>query len=291
VKQQSTILIVDDEPISRENLADVLVTQGYELIFASNGPECLQKVVEFTPDVILLDVMMPEMDGFEVCRRVRAEAASAEVPIIMVTALDDRESRLQGIEAGADDFISKPIDRVELRARLRTITRLNRYRRLISQRARFQWVVDQADQAYLILTETDEIRYANVQARRYLGLPQDDHEPIIGKFRELTLKYYQCRPRESWRTWPDLPPADYDRRRFLIRPETATTDMQWLQVDVMEMTPEQEAAYLVRLEDARAHYRRQAGGGRATHGARRPHRPVYHPVSAPAGPGGAAGRR
>ncbi len=82
--------------------------------------------------------MMPEMDGFEVCRRLRADPMLAEVPIILVTALDDRDSRLEGLEAGADDFVSKPFDRAELRARIRAIARLNRYRHLVAERAKFE---------------------------------------------------------------------------------------------------------------------------------------------------------
>ena len=134
--QQSTILIVDDEEIVRETLGALLHAPEYTLEYASNGIEALQKATELAPDLVLLDVMMPGMDGFEVCRRVRATPMLAEVPIIMVTALDDRASRLRGIEAGADDFITKPVDRVELVTRVRTITRLNRYRRLMQERAR-----------------------------------------------------------------------------------------------------------------------------------------------------------
>jgi signal transduction histidine kinase len=84
--------------------------------------------------LILLDVMMPGMDGFEVCRRIRSTPHLAEVPILILTALDDRDSLLKGIESGADDFLSKPVDRRELTARVRTITRLNRYRTLMEQR-------------------------------------------------------------------------------------------------------------------------------------------------------------
>jgi DNA-binding response OmpR family regulator/nitrogen-specific signal transduction histidine kinase len=131
MEENSTILIVDDERIGRDTLEALLVGQNYDLAFASDGAEALTRAAELTPDLILLDVMMPGMDGFEVCQRLRADPLLADVPIIMVTALDDRDSRLRGIEAGADDFVSKPFDRVELRARVRTITRLNRYRQLL----------------------------------------------------------------------------------------------------------------------------------------------------------------
>jgi response regulator RpfG family c-di-GMP phosphodiesterase len=134
MSQPTTILIVDDEPSGRETLAALLHAKGYNLQFAAGGAEALARTAELQPDLVLLDVMMPEIDGFEVCRRLRADPLVAEVPIVLVTALDDRDSRLKGIESGADDFVSKPFDRTELRARIRAITRLNRYRHDISAR-------------------------------------------------------------------------------------------------------------------------------------------------------------
>ena len=131
----SIILIVDDDAAGRHTLESILEGQGYRLEMAENGPEALEKAVKLLPDVILLDVMMPGMDGFEVCRRVRNNPALAEIPIIMLTALDDRQSFLDGLESGADDYITKPYDRFELRARLLGITRLNRYRKLVDDRA------------------------------------------------------------------------------------------------------------------------------------------------------------
>jgi diguanylate cyclase (GGDEF)-like protein len=128
---KSIILIVDDEVVSRYTVKALLSTEGYQLEFAENGEEALEKASYLIPDLMLLDVMMPGMDGFEVCQKLRANPRTSELPIVMVTALDDRDSRLRGIEAGADDFMSKPFDRAELRARIRTITRLNRYRRLL----------------------------------------------------------------------------------------------------------------------------------------------------------------
>jgi len=124
------ILIVDDTEANREMLRELLDVQDYQLVEAADGPAALQLAAEIPPDLVLLDVMMPGMNGYEVCRRLRADARLAEVPVILITALDDQASRISGIEAGADDFITKPFNRAELRARVRTITRLNRYRRL-----------------------------------------------------------------------------------------------------------------------------------------------------------------
>jgi len=134
----STILIVDDEPVERETMRVLLSGRGYNLVVAPSGAEALEKASALSPDLILLDVMMPGMDGFKVCQRLRADPLLAEVPIIMVTALDDQSTRLRGLEVGADDFLTKPYDHLELRARVRTITRLNRYHRLLVERTQRQ---------------------------------------------------------------------------------------------------------------------------------------------------------
>ncbi|HNB55045.1 MAG TPA: response regulator [Anaerolineales bacterium] len=144
----STILIVDDNPLGRESLSNLLDFEEYRLAFAIDGPDALTQANLLTPDLILLDVMMPVMDGFEVCRRLRGNPMLAEVPVIMVTALDDQSSRLQGIEAGADDFITKPFNRAELRARVKTITRLNRYRKLREEHTLLEIAHQELQQTY-----------------------------------------------------------------------------------------------------------------------------------------------
>ena len=144
----SMVLIVDDEYIGRETLQSVLEGEGYELEMAENGLQAIEKAKKLLPDVILLDVMMPGMTGFEVCQRIRNDPQIAEIPIIILTALDDRESLLNALKAGADDFISKPFDRYELRARLMGITRLNRYQKLIQERAKLREANTQLLSAY-----------------------------------------------------------------------------------------------------------------------------------------------
>jgi putative two-component system response regulator len=134
----SMVLIVDDEYAGRETLQSVLEGEGYQLEMAENGLQAIEKAKRLLPDVILLDIMMPGMTGFEVCERIRNDPEIAEIPIIVLTALDDRDALLTALKAGADDFISKPFDRYELRARLLGITRLNRYQKLLQERAKLQ---------------------------------------------------------------------------------------------------------------------------------------------------------
>ncbi len=167
---KSKILIVDDDPAGRRAMEAPLLSDEYNLVLAQDGPQALELAHTLQPDLILLDVMMPGMDGYEVCRRLRADLLLAEVPIIMVTALDDRSSKLQGLAAGADDFLSKPFDRAELRARVQTITRLNRYRSLNAERIQFRWIIDTADEGYVLLDEHDHILYLNRPAARLLNL-------------------------------------------------------------------------------------------------------------------------
>ena len=129
-----TVLIVDDESAGRDTVESILDGEGYALLMASNGAQAIEMARTTQPDVILMDVMMPGMTGFEACRQIRGDSDLAEIPIILLTALDDRKSLLTGLDAGADDFLTKPFDRYELRARLAGIMRLNRYRKLLQER-------------------------------------------------------------------------------------------------------------------------------------------------------------
>jgi two-component system, cell cycle response regulator len=249
MKQTSTVLIVDDQKFGREALQVALESEGYHLVPASSGPEALELAAGIRPDVVLLDVMMPDMDGFEVCRRMRQDPLLSEVPVILVTALDDRQSRIEGIEAGADDFVSKPFDRVELRARVRTITRLNRYRRLLLERTRFEWVVEHTDEGYLVVDGTDEIQYANPQARLYLGLAPNRAVPIAETFLSLAKARYRLEPQEIWAFWTDHPAFALRSPLYLVRPESQTSRALWLQVDVLDLDAQRGAGWLLRLRD------------------------------------------
>ena len=125
---EATILIVDDEPTNVDMLTQELDEEGYTLLTASDGEEALIKVHEHQPDLILLDVMMPKVDGFTVCRILKGSGKTILIPVILLTALQAHEDRVRGIEAGADDFISKPFDRDELLAKIRALLRQKRHR-------------------------------------------------------------------------------------------------------------------------------------------------------------------
>lgn len=124
--EDAKILIVDDEPFNVNYLEQILEELGYETVSARNGQEALEKVVTETPDLILLDVMMPIMDGFTVCRLLKEHDATRLIPIVIMTALDARQDRIQGIKAGADDFLTKPVHEEELLARMETALKLKR---------------------------------------------------------------------------------------------------------------------------------------------------------------------
>jgi C4-dicarboxylate-specific signal transduction histidine kinase len=144
------LLITDDDTASRNTVAALLSPSGHSVRFAANGDEALAAVAQEPPDLVLLDVMMPGLDGFEVCRRIRARQGADYIPIVLITALDGRSDVVRGLEAGADDFLHKPVHGAELRARVANLLKVRDYHRMLaSERDRALATVDELRQQLL----------------------------------------------------------------------------------------------------------------------------------------------
>lgn len=235
------ILVVDDEKVIRDLLMTLLLREGVEFLSAEDGESCLRMAEEYQPDAILLDVMMPGMDGYETCRQLRSMPALAEIPVIMITALDDRHARLEGLRAGADDFLTKPFDTIELQIRIRNILTINRYRNLLAERSRFQWVVETDEKGYVILDENGLIRYANQSAQIYLHLPE--HYTHL-TFDQQTARYYQPLYLED--------EADSPTRRginYLVQPESSTARAFWLRTEELQSPLASKNQRLLRISN------------------------------------------
>jgi PAS domain S-box-containing protein/putative nucleotidyltransferase with HDIG domain len=176
-----TVLVVDDEARNRKLLHDLLAFHGYIVCEAENGEQALQ-VIKTTPlDVVLLDVMMPGIDGFEVCRRIKANPSTSQLPVLLVTALNERPDRLRGIAAGADDFLSKPIDLEEINLRVRNAVTTRRLRQDLAREegartseARFRSLIENSSDMLFLLDADFIIRYVSSSVRRTTGfLPEE----------------------------------------------------------------------------------------------------------------------
>jgi adenylate cyclase len=191
VNDPARILVVDDTPMNVKLLEGVLAGHGYAVITAPSGPVALERVRADQPDLILLDVVMPEMSGYEVCRRLRADEATRLLPIVMVTALDPATERVKGIEAGADDFLTKPINQPELLARVRSLLRiralhdeLEELNRTLEQRVR-----DQVAQ----LERLGRLRRFFSPQLAELIVAGDTADPLQSHRREITVVFLDLR--------------------------------------------------------------------------------------------------
>ena len=170
------ILIADDDAANRELLKELLRAQGYEVATASDGPPCLEEFARFRPDLVLLDVLMPTIGGFEVCRRLKNNSETRLTPVVLITGLTDVEDRVQGIEVGADDFLSKPVDRSELLARVRSLLSLKAYTDELERAESVVFALARSIEAKDPYTEDHCERLCDLSVRlgERLGLPEDE---------------------------------------------------------------------------------------------------------------------
>jgi adenylate cyclase len=192
------ILVVDDQPANVRLLLQLLTASGCEVTTALSGAEGLAKLAAETPDLVLLDVVMPGMSGYEACRAIRARAETALLPVVLVTALDPAEERLKGIEAGADDFLSKPINQPELLARVRSLLRIRALHRQVEDQASqlAAWnmhlekrVAEQVDQLERLARLK---RFLSPKVAELIVAGQLD-DPLATRRREVTILFLDLR--------------------------------------------------------------------------------------------------
>jgi len=190
-----TVLAVDDQEVNLRLLEAVLVPRGYRVVTASSGDECLAMLRTEPVDLILLDILMPGMDGYEVCRRVRSEEATAFLPIVMLTASGSQQ-RVAALEAGADDFVTKPFDQSELLARVASLARIKRYhdtiRRQADELARWNSELESR-----VAHQVEELERTN-RLRRFLSpqlaeLVLGDESLLRSHRREIVVAFYDLR--------------------------------------------------------------------------------------------------
>jgi len=178
---KSKILVVDDEQLNVE-LLDGMLSKDYTVLKAYNGSEALLEVERSLPDLILLDIMMPGINGYEVCKKIKSNEKVMHIPIVMVTALKEREDRIKAIESGADDFLSKPIDLYELTARVKSLVRIKHYYdALMNEQDKlltFKSAVDSMDDCVIITNVSGDIKYVNPTFEKKYGYSSEE---IVGK--------------------------------------------------------------------------------------------------------------
>ena len=178
-QRMARILCVDDEPLNLSLLEAMLSPRGYDVVSAANGPEALEKIAAERIDICLLDVMMPGMDGFEACRRIKSDDLHRNIPVVMVTSYADMENRIRGIEAGAEDFISKPFDSAEVLARIKMLLHV----KSLNEELR-----NAHDKLELTVTErTGELTRANAQLLQEIDERKGAEESLQAAFAEIKL--------------------------------------------------------------------------------------------------------
>jgi len=172
--EQPKILLIDDTKDVRDAFRALLESENYLFFEAKDGQSGINEAIKVVPDLIFLDIMMPGMDGYETCEKIRKTSSICDTPVIMVTALDDKESKIKGIQSGADDFINKPIDTILFKARVKTITKLNRLKKLKEKELRLEKTLKQTvelltDLISLSLNQSHDDSERIVQILYYLG--------------------------------------------------------------------------------------------------------------------------
>jgi len=224
MKDKSVILVVDDQFQNIELLQAYLAPQGYEIAKASSGQEALEKLIHNQIDLILLDVMMPGMSGIEVLNKLRADEKTKAIPVVMVTVLKETEDKVKALEAGCDDFISKPVDKVELLARVKSILKISYYRRQLEEKEKFKAVVDKVSDGIAICSPDYLIKDSNAAILKYLNIT----DPAKVNLVETLFKNYSVSIKKEALMDLTLAHKTFD----LVRQESETTEALYLEVNL-----------------------------------------------------------
>ncbi len=238
------VLIVDDEDEYVYLMISLLKDENYDISIARTGEEAMDIAQKKVPDIILLDVALPGINGFQVCKWIRAHPDLEQIPVLMLTGHDIEESAINGLKYGAEDVIGKPFKITELKLRIRTILRLNRYQILQNERLRFQWVVEKSHEGYVELNHIGNIAFSNSAANKILDIDDEIEDINEINFHERIKKLFSLVTSEAWEQWPNLPSEAY-----IMKPETKNTPSKWLKVELLELETGKEDCCMLRLRD------------------------------------------
>jgi signal transduction histidine kinase len=239
-KDHATVLFITSNQSSRLALEEILNGTGFEMGSSTSGQDGVRKSIELLPSIIIIENSQ-SINGFETCRHLRANRVLEGTPIVMLVGREEEDIRAGGLSAGADDFLDKPLDGLQILARLRSLSRFNRERYLLADLTRFSWMVEHAQEGYLMLDRSGAIHYANDRAINLLNMPED----FFGlPFKNVVEKQYVPKPEEAWQGWSEDPAPC-----FLVQPESPTARAVWVVLEALEPPVAVEYQRLVRLRD------------------------------------------
>jgi DNA-binding response OmpR family regulator len=221
MKDKPVILVVDDQFQNAKLLEAYLVPQGYDIVKAASGKEALEKLSGDQIDLILLDIMMPNMSGLEVLDKLRAVEKTRLIPVVMVTALKETEDKIKALEAGCDDFISKPIDKVELLARVKSLLKISDYRRQLEDKEKFKAVVDKTSDGIAICGPDYLIKDSNAAILTYLNITDTANVNLV----EMLFKNYTVSIKKERLLDPTIAHKKFD----IVRDEKEAAEALYLE--------------------------------------------------------------
>ncbi len=224
LKNKPVILVVDDQLQNIELLEAYLAPQGYEIIKAASGEEALEKLSGYQIDLVLLDIIMPRMSGLEVLEKVRSDEKTRTIPVVMVTALKETEDKIKALEAGCDDFISKPVDKVELLARVKSILKISRYFRQLEEKDKFKAVVDKISDGIAICNPDYSIKDSNPAISKYLNIADTANISLV----ETLFKDYSVSISKETLMDPTVAHKTFN----IVRDKTETAEALYLEINM-----------------------------------------------------------